>query len=75
MLGQLKKVEDLGWMVEIDGKDYELHPDDVDVLNLLQQRFDNLEARITAYPEGEFEIIDHQKMDGVVKYAKIIDNG
>lgn len=75
MLGKLKKVEDLGWMVEIDGKDYELHPDDVETILELQQIFDNLDARIIAWPEEEFDIVEHQKLTGVVKYAKINKDG
>lgn len=74
MLGKLKKVEDLGWMVDIEDKDYMLHPDDCESLDDLMKIFDNLEARITQYPEGDFEIVEHQKMDGIIKYAKLLDN-
>lgn len=74
MLGKLKKVEDLGWMVDIEDKDYMLHPDDSQRLDGLMKIFDNLEARITEYPEGEFKIVEHQKLTGIIKYAKLLDN-
>ena len=75
MKGKLKKVEDLGWMVDIEDKDYMLHPDDCESLEGLMKIFDNLEARIKAYPEGEFKIVEHEKLTGIIKYAKLIDNG
>lgn len=74
MKGKLKKVEDLGWMVDIEDKDYMLHPDDSQRLDGLMKIFDNLEARITEYPEGEFEIVEHEKLTGIIKYAKLLDN-
>ena len=57
-----------GWWVQHtatspDGTEYfqtdtMLHPDDVKFLEDCNLVFDNLEARIAAYPEVEFELID-----------------
>ena len=43
-----------------------LHPEDVEKFKLLSEMFDNLEARVNADPEVEFEIIDNT--------AKLIHN-
>jgi hypothetical protein len=41
-----------------------LHPDDVKQINRDGQVFDNIDARIAAYPDVEFDIVD--------KHAKLI---
>lgn len=48
------------------GIEYTLHPDDVKQINADGQVFDNIEARIAAYPDVEFEIIN--------EYAKLLTN-
>jgi hypothetical protein len=54
-----------------------LHPDDVKQIQEDSQRFDNIEARIAAYPDVEFEIEEvYNKNDQVgyryLNYAKLI---
>ena len=75
MKGKLIKTDE-GWMVEhgeikplwppfsqIVKTEYTLHPDDVKQINRDAQVFDNIEARIAAYPDVEFEIVE--------QYAKL----
>ena len=53
-----------------------LHPDDVKQINDDAQVFDNIEARIAAYPDVEFEIVsgfDNNGPDHFPQYAKLID--
>jgi hypothetical protein len=80
MKGILKKTES-GWIVNYDytvnKNDWctlPLHPADVEQINKDSQVFDNIEARIAAYPEIEFEIVN--KMwgvnDDIITYAKLI---
>jgi len=71
MKGKLHKTEDHGWIVLFDDEFLQLHPDDVNDLIDLDNVFDNVEARIAASPNVEFEIVENQKMSGVVKYAKL----
>ena len=67
MKGQLyKKKQPEGWYVtyDIDGftkAELPLHPDDVKQINRDAQVFDNIEARIAAYPDVEFEIVDYSQ--------------
>ena len=91
MKGKITKTEQ-GWMVEykVDEKTpighkswWEkilLHPDDVKQIEEDAKIFDNIEARIKAYPDVEFEIV--QEWEGIslgtkalshykVKYAKL----
>ena len=59
-----------------------LHPDDVHQINLDGERFDNIEARILAAPDVEFEIVSDktayiyktkQGFDYIINnYAKLI---
>lgn len=72
MKGRLHKTEDCGWIVLFDDEFLQLHPDDACELIDLNNIFDNIEARILAHPDIEFNIVEHQKMDGVAKYAKLI---
>jgi len=67
MKGKITKT-DQGWMVsrcvgdgvkEVWEERIPLHPDDVKQINRDAQVFDNIEARIAAYPEVEFEIVDY----------------
>lgn len=43
-----------------------LHPDDVKQINADAQVFDNIDARIAAYPDVEFNIVN--------EYAKLLTN-
>jgi len=53
-----------------------LHPDDINEINTLGQIFDNIEARIAANREVEFEIVDVWENGEVgvngLTYAKLI---
>jgi hypothetical protein len=69
MKGKITKT-DQGWMVsrcvgdgvkEVWEERIPLHPDDVKQINRDAQVFDNIEARIAAYPEVEFEIVDYSQ--------------
>ena len=54
-----------------------LHPDDVKQINKDAQVFDNIEARIAAYPEVEFEIVsgfDNNGPDHFPQYAKLLNH-
>ena len=57
-----------------------LHPDDVKQIQEDSQRFDNIQARIAAYPNIAFEIVEETIDTGAleaphikVKYAKLIN--
>jgi|LakMenE01Jun11ns_1017448.scaffolds.fasta_scaffold8624754_2 hypothetical protein len=83
MKGKLKRKEDNMWVVEyedvifgdnrlsLEPNEIQLHPDDVEKMLELDRMFDNLEARININPEVEFDIVEHQKLSGIVKYAKL----
>jgi hypothetical protein len=72
MKGKITK-SDEGWIVRYDAfqDDHSypfpgwnfipLHPDDVKQINRDGQVFDNIEARIAAYPDVEFEIVDYSQ--------------
>jgi hypothetical protein len=52
-----------------------LHPDDVKQINRDAQVFDNIEARIAAYPDVEFDWCVIVQPDGKGKeYAKLLNN-
>jgi hypothetical protein len=83
MKGKLKRKEDNMWVVEyedvifgdnrlsLEPNEIQLHPDNVEKMLELDRMFDNLEARINVNPEVEFDIVEHQKLNGIVKYAKL----
>lgn len=76
MKGRLLKTEDHGWLVAYNDSEglfqfMQLHPDNVLEFIELDNIFDNIEARISSHPDVEFEIVENQKLDGVVKYAKL----
>jgi hypothetical protein len=59
------------------GIEYLLHPDDVKQIHNDTQVFDNIEARIAAYPEVDFEIVlgfDNNGPDHFPQYAKLNKN-
>jgi hypothetical protein len=84
MKGTLHKTEQ-GWYVShatyvmtskrwTAGK-YPLHPDDVKQINRDAQVFDNIEARIAAYPDVEFDWCVIVQPDGKGKeYAKLLNH-
>ena len=76
MKGELIKSEH-GWMISYtengEAKGVSLHYDDVDYIRELEYTFDNIEARIAANPIVEFEIVENQKMSGVSRYGKLIN--
>lgn len=73
MKGKLHKSEYNVWLVKYEEEDLQLHPDDVNQILKLSEIFDSIESRIYSDPIVEFEIIENKKMDGVVKYAKLVD--
>jgi hypothetical protein len=57
MKGTLHKTEQ-GWVVEYaKHSELPLHPDDVKQIEEDSKTFDNIEARIAAYPDVDFEIV------------------
>ena len=76
MKGELIKSEH-GWMISYtengEAKGVSLHYDDVDYIRELEFTFDNIEARIAANPIVEFEIVENQKMSGVSRYGKLVN--
>ena len=80
MKGKITKIDE-GWVVRYDvfQDDYSypfpgwnfisLHPDDVKEINIDSQVFDNIEARIAAYPDVEFEVVEEPPYK---LYAKLI---
>jgi hypothetical protein len=57
------------------GIEYPLHPDDVKQINRDAQVFDNIEARIAAYPDVEFDWCVIVQPDGKGKeYAKLLNH-
>ena len=83
MLGVLTKTND-NWVVNhsysVAKDDWEtlpLHPEDVKQINRDAQVFDNIEARIAAYPEVEFEIVKEyidSHTNQVQAYAKLLNH-
>ena len=83
MKGELKRKEDNMWIVEyedvifgdnrlsLEPNEIQLHPDDVEKMLELDRTFDNIEARINVNPEVEFDIVEHQKLSGIIKYARL----
>jgi hypothetical protein len=71
MKGRIQKT-DQGWVVEYaKHAELPLHPEDVKQINRDAQVFDNIEARIMAYPDIDFEIVEKSDISGRTKYAKI----
>ena len=82
MKGTLHKTDRWWTVITVEEGDwdthYPLHPDDVKQLNEDAQVFDNIEARIAAYPDVEFEIVKENIDTGAleapyirVKYARL----
>jgi len=84
MKGILQKTEQ-GWVIRYDKRTWQdpsaedgeipLHPADVEQINKDSQVFDNIEARIAAYPEVEFMIVNKLwgVNDDIISYAKLIN--
>ena len=70
MKGRMHKTVN-GWCVEYNNGDLPLHPDDVEQITKDSLIFDNIEARITAYPDVEFEILEVNINQSLI-YAKLI---
>lgn len=85
MKGTLTKTEE-GWMVRYDVMQdnynypypiwdyFSLHPDDVKQINADAQVFDNIEARISAYPDVDFDVVEVRVIGGLKNFAKLISN-
>ena len=71
MKGRIHRAEYNEWLIEHEGKSYQLHPDDVNELEEMGRVFDNLDARIEASPTVEFSLVQHQKLTGTATYAKL----
>ena len=54
------------------GESLPLHPDDLKQIQQDAQVFDNIEARIAAYPDVDFEIVEVRVIGGLKKFAKLI---
>jgi len=84
MKGILQKTGQ-GWVIRYDKRTWQdpsaedgeipLHPADVEQINKDSQVFDNIEARIVAYPEVEFMIVNKLwgVNDDIISYAKLIN--
>ena len=86
MKGKLVKTE-TGWIVRLFdtekahdimycGAEWPLHPYDCHQIDEDSKRFDNIEARIAAYPDVEFVIEDFWEtgMEEVIPVAKLIES-
>ena len=79
MRGELVKKEDKWYIKSIEEGDwetyYELHPDDVEQIKKDALIFDNIEARIKAWPDTPFTIYEKwEEIDGetkVTRYGKV----
>ena len=62
MKGKLIKKSDNWYVIRVEEGDWEtyypLHPADIEQIDIDAKIFDNIEARIKAYPDVEFEIIE-----------------
>ena len=78
MKGKLTQIENRWYVMCIEEGDWEtyypLSPHDVNQIEEDSKRFDNIEARIAAYPDVNFRIEDHWEtgMEGVVQVAVLI---
>lgn len=72
LVGQIHCGEYNDWYVMHEESTYSLHPDDVEFIIAMEHIYDNIKGRILSMPTIKFEIVKHQKMDGVVTYAKLI---
>jgi hypothetical protein len=88
MKGKLSKKDNNWYVMQVQEGDWETHyllyPDDVKQIEADAKVFDNIEARIAAYPDVEFEVIDeftHPHLyenvgwgDGII-YARLLHTG
>lgn len=70
-VGTLVKEEHKFWIVQSELGDLQLHPDDVEVLLEYERKFDGSESRISFSPQVQFKIVEHEKLTGTIKYAKL----
>ncbi len=81
MKGKLVKQKDNWYVMRIEEGDwktyYPLHPKNVEEIENDSKVFDSIEARIAAYPDVEFEIVDIWETKGigtnVIRHAKLIN--
>jgi hypothetical protein len=86
MKGKITKSDD-NWVVKYEDilklhpttqhgmKELPLHPDDIKQIKRDVQMFDNIEARIAAYHDVEFDLCVIVQPDGKGKeYAKLLNN-
>ena len=69
--GSLVKEEHKFWIVQSELGDLQLHPDDIEVLLDYDSKFDNLNSRISFSSQVQFKVVEHEKLTGTVKYAKL----
>lgn len=77
MKGKIMKLEGKWIVISLCYNDkwsdvFELHPKDVERIEQDSQVFDNIEARIAANPEVEYELV-LSELDGKPKYAKLLN--
>ena len=78
MKGKMIKKENVWYVTRLEENEWEtyypLHPHDVEQIKEFSQRFDNIDARIAAYPDVEFEIYDWWEtgLEEVIKVAKLV---
>ena len=70
-VGSLVKEEHNFWTVQSELGNLQLHPDDIEVILEYERKFDSLESRISFSPKVQFKIIEHEKLSGTIKYAKL----
>jgi hypothetical protein len=66
-----------GWMISYiengEHKGISLHYDDIEFIEETKFTFNDIEARIAANPIVEFEIVENQKLTGVSRYGKLVN--
>jgi hypothetical protein len=76
MTGELLNT-DHGWMISYtengEAKGVSLHYDDIEFIEETKFTFNDIEARIAANPIVEFEIVENQKLTGVSRYGKLVN--
>ena len=70
-VGTLVKEEHNFWIVQSELGNLQLHPDDIEVILEYERKFDGSESRISFSPQVQFKIVEHEKLTGTIKYAKL----
>ena len=71
MKGEIKKINN-NWVINHNQITYPLHPDDVEQILQDSKIFDNIDARIAAYPNVEFQLIKKYLYNETITYAKLL---